>query len=207
MLREIWAPDLNVLFVGMAVDEVSDKLGFYHLHPRDRFWEAIELGGITPRRIITPSERKALEEGQKQGSLSDPIRSLFIEKKTSQLLKLGIGLTDLNRRIIAAGDKDKGARPTDDDVQEFVDRVPALNPKLLGVVINADLFVELFIGRYPGVTSTLGLQPFTIGNAEVWLLGSTISKPRGEALTRQEDAFFALGERADALRAKRDENI
>ncbi len=202
MLREIWDPGLNILFVETAVDEVSDKLGFYHLHPRDRFWEAIELGGITPRRIISPSERKALDEGQKQGSLSDPIRSLFIEKKTSQLLKLGIGLTDLNRRIIATSDKDKAARPTENDVREFTDRVSALNPKLLGFVVNADLFVELFEGRYPGVTSTPGLQSITIGKAEVWLLGSTLTKPRGEALTRQEDAFFALGERSDALLAK-----
>jgi G:T/U-mismatch repair DNA glycosylase len=200
MVREIWEPDLKVLFVGTAVDEVSDKLGFHHLHPRDRFWESIELGGITPHRIITPSERKALEEGQKQGSLSDPIRQMFVEKRTSQLLKLGIGLTDLNRRVISGGEKDKLAWPTEEDLEEFVGRAAELKPKTLAFVINPDLFAGLFKSRYPGVTSTLGLQSFKIADAEVWLLGSTATKPRGEALTQQEDAFFALGERISALK-------
>jgi len=186
--------------VGTAVDVVSNSLGFYHLHPRDRFWESIELGGITPNRIISASERKALEEGHKQGSLSDPIRQLFIEKKTSQLVKLGIGLADLNRRVLANGDKDKAAWPAEGDIHQFIGRLPELNPKILAFVVNADLFVELFKSRYPEVTPTLGLQSFKIGNAEVWLLGSTATKPRGEALTQQEDAFFALGERISALK-------
>jgi G:T/U-mismatch repair DNA glycosylase len=201
MLREIWEPGLTILFVGTAVDEPSETLGFHHLHARDRFWESIELGGITPQRIITASERKALDEGHRQGSLSDSIRLLFIEKKTSQLLKLGIGLTELNRRVIASGDKDKVARPTEEDIYGFIGRVAELKPKLLAFVTNADLFVDLFTSRYPGVSSTLGLQPLKIGDAEVWLLGSTVAKPRGEALTQQEDAFFALGERMSALKA------
>jgi G:T/U-mismatch repair DNA glycosylase len=199
MLREVWEPDLKVLFVGVAVDQVSDELGFYHLHPRDRFWESIELGGITPQRIITASERKALEEGHKQGSVSDPIRTMFFEKKISQLRKMGIGLSDLNRRVISGGDKDKLAWPTEEDIEEFVGRVAELKPKIVAFVINADLLVGLFTSRYPEVNSTLGLQSFKIANAEVWLLGSTATKPRGEALTQQEDAFFALGERVSTL--------
>ena len=200
MLREIWEPGLPVVFVGTAVDELSDTLGFYHLHPRDRFWELLEMGGITPTRIITPSERKALAEGHARGNLSDPVRSMFIQKKISQLLRLGIGLTDLNRRVIAVDDKDRAARPAEEDIQQFIARVPMLNPRVLAFVAKPDLFVELFASRYPGVAATFGLQPFTIGNAEVWLLGSPGGLPRGEALTKQEDAFLALGERILALR-------
>ena len=140
MLREIWEPDLPVVFVGTAVDELSDTLGFYHLHPRNRFWELLEIGGMTPTRIITPSERKALAEGHARGSLSDPVRSMFIQKKTSQLLRLGIGLTDLNRRVIAIDDKDKAARPTEEDIQQFIARVPVLNSKVLAFVTKPDLF-------------------------------------------------------------------
>jgi G:T/U-mismatch repair DNA glycosylase len=198
MLKEIWEPGMKVLFVSPAIDEVSDKLGFYHLLPRDRFWEAIELGGITQHRIITASERKALEEGQKQGSLSDPIRQLFIEKRTSQLLKLGIGLTNLNWRVISSGEKDKIAWPTEEDLAEFVLRVAERKPRILAFVVNPELFVGLFKCRFPGVTSTMGLQSFEIEGAEVWLLGSTVAKPRGEALAQQEDAFFELGERISA---------
>jgi G:T/U-mismatch repair DNA glycosylase len=200
MLREIWEPDLSVVFVGTAVEELSDTLGFYHLHPRDRFWELLETGGITPTRIITPSERKALADGHARGSLSDPVRLMFIQKKTSQLLRLGIGLTDLNRRVIATDEKDKAARPTEEDVRQFIARVPTLNSRVLAFVIKPDLFVTLFTSHYPGVTATLGLQPFRISNAEVWLLGSTAGLLRGEALTKQEDAFFALGERILALK-------
>ncbi len=90
-MKEIWESDLKVVFVATAVEELSETLGFYHLHPRNRFWEFLELGGVTPTRIITPSERKALADGHAQGSLSEPVRWMFVQKKTSQLLKLGIG--------------------------------------------------------------------------------------------------------------------
>ena len=200
MLSDIWEPDLTVVFVGAAVEELSATLGFYYLHPRNRFWELLEIGGITPTRIITASERKALTVGHARGNLSDPVRSMFTQKKTSQLLRLGIGLTYLNRRVIAGGDNDKAARPTEEDIQQFVGRAVKLNSKTLAFVMKADLFVELFKLRYPGVTATLGLQSFKIGNAEVWLLGSPAGMLRGEVLTEQEDAFFALGERILALK-------
>lgn len=200
MLPEIWEPDVTVLFVGTAIDELSDRLGFYYLNPRNRFWELLETGGITPERIITASERKALTEGHARGNLSDPIRTLFIEKKTSQLRRLKIGLTDLNRRILASNDKDKAAIPTAEDIHAFIGRVAILNPKIVGFIIRPEIFVDLFQSRYPGVTGTLGPQPFKIGNAEVWLLGSPGSVLRGEVLSKQEDAFFALGERITSLK-------
>ena len=110
MLQEIWEPELTAVFVGLAVDEVSDTLGFYHLNPGNRFWELLELGGITPERHITSSERKALTEGHTRGNLSDPIRAMFIQKKTSQLLRCGVGITTMNQRVIAKNDKEKAAR-------------------------------------------------------------------------------------------------
>jgi TDG/mug DNA glycosylase family protein len=200
MLPEIWEPNLTVVFAGAAVSQPSDTLGFYHLHPRDRFWELLEIGGITPKRIITPQERKALADGHADGSLDDAVRSLFIQKKTSQLLRLGIGLTDLNRRVVASSEKDKSARPAQEDIDQFMVKGENLNPKILALVMSPELFVELFKGRYAGACGTLGLQPFRIGNSEVWLLGSTSGLARGEALGRQEDAFFALGERISALK-------
>jgi G:T/U-mismatch repair DNA glycosylase len=200
MLPEIWEPELTVVFVGIAVTEPSDTLGFYHLHPRDRFWELLETGGITPTRIISKQERKAMADGHANGSVSDPVRSMFIQKRTSQLLRFGIGLTDLNRRVVALNEKDKAARPTPEDIQQFIVKDEKLNPKILAFVTSPEVFVEVFKSRYPGVCSTLGLQPFRIGNSEVWLLGSTNGLLRGEALESQEDAFFALEERMSALK-------
>jgi len=200
MLPEIWEPELTVVFVGTSAAAPSDTLGFYHLHPRDRFWELLEIGGITPTRIISKQERKAIADGHANGSLSDPVRSMFIQKKTSQLLRLGIGLTDLNRRVIALNDKDTAARPTQEDIHQFIVKDEKLKPKVLAFVTSPEIFVALFKGRYPGVCGTLGLQPVKLGNSEVWLLGSTKGLARGEALGRQEDAFFALGERISALK-------
>jgi G:T/U-mismatch repair DNA glycosylase len=202
MLPEIWEPQLMVVFVGTAVAGLSDTLGFYHLHPRNRFWELLEIGGITPKRIITPQERKALADGHADGSLSDPVRSMFTQKKTSQMLQLGIGLTDLNRRVLASNDKDKSARPTQEDIEQFIVRDEKLNPTIVAFVTSPEIFVELFKSRYPGTSDTLGLQPFRINNSEVWLLGSTSRLVRGEALDRQEDAFCALGERISVLKGE-----
>ena len=200
MLPEIWEPELMVVFVGTAVGELSDTLGFHYLHPRDRFWELLELSEITPTRIISPQERKALTDGHADGSLSDSVRSTFTQKKTSQLLRLGIGLTDLNRRVVARSDKDRSARPTQEDIEQFIGKDEKLNPNILAFVTGPEIFVELFKSRYPAACGTLGLQPFRIGSCEVWLLGFTGGLVRGEALGRQEDAFFALGERISALK-------
>jgi hypothetical protein len=70
MIHEVWEPDMTVVFVATAVLELSEKLGFSHLHSGDRFWELLETGGITPNRVITSQEREALAEGHAAGSLS-----------------------------------------------------------------------------------------------------------------------------------------
>lgn len=191
---------MTVLFVGTVVTELSAMLGFYHLHPRDRFWELLVIGGITPARLITAAEAKALDEGHRTGNLTDPVRTLFIEKKTGQLTRLGIGLTDLNRRSPAASEKDTEAQSTADDIREFLGKVEESKPKILAFVTPAETFVKAFSSVTPGITDVLGPQPVRIGGCETWFLGSTVSKPRGEALTRQEDTFFALGERLEELK-------
>ena len=202
MLSEIWVADLTVLFIEASMTEPSESLGFHHLHPRDRFWELLVVGGITPGQIITSSERKALAEGHKAGSLSDPVRMMFTQKKKDQLLRLGIGLTTLNRRTVAADLKDGTARPVPTDVEDFTARVHTLRPGIVAFVTAADVFVEAFGDRYPGVTATLGPKSFRIGDAEVWLLGATTAVLRGTGLSNQEDAFYALGERIQALKGK-----
>ncbi len=202
MLAELWEEDQVVLFVGAVVDEHSDTLGFYYLQPRNRFWELLELSGLTPKRIITKQESKALSDGHRDGSLSEPVRSVFIEKKISQLAKLGIGLTALNRRCTAKDEKDKEAKPTDDDIRRFVARVEKLKPRIVAFVMADEVFVESFGNFCQGLTDTPGPQTFRIGNSVVWFLGSTSGRPRGDALVRQEDAFFALGEAVQALRPR-----
>jgi G:T/U-mismatch repair DNA glycosylase len=203
MLPEIWEPNLTVVFVGSVVTTVSDSLGFYHLHQRDRFWELLEMNSITANRIMTPQECKALAEGHAKGSVSDPVRTMFLQKKTSQLLKLGIGLTDLNRRIVVENEKEKSARPTPDDVRELVVRAENLIPRLLAFVMAGDVFVGAFKSLFPAASDIPGRQQFRIGESEVWLLGSTIATMRGEAREKQDDAFRELGERIVVLKGER----
>lgn len=202
MLPEIWEEHQAVVFVGAVVDELSDTLGFYHLQPRNRFWELLEMSGLTPKRIITKQESKALSDGHRDGSLSEPVRAVFIEKKTSQLVKLGVGLTVLNRRMAAKDEKDKAARPTEDDLRQFIGKAGEKKPRVVAFVMNDEVFVESFGKLYSGVTNAPGQQAFKIGSSSVWFLGSTSGRPRGDALLRQEDAFFALGEAVQAIRAQ-----
>jgi G:T/U-mismatch repair DNA glycosylase len=199
MINEVWASDMKVVFVSPAVLELSEKLGLSHLHARDRFWELLETGGITPKRIITVQERKAMTEGMAQGSIAEPVRLMFIEKKVSQLLRLGVGLTELNRRVAVASEKDREAIPGESDVKEFLAKGEALHPRILAFVTSPEIFVQAFQTRFPGVTSTPGRQGFQMGGAEVWLLGSTTAQLRGAGLTAQEDLFFELGEHISAL--------
>ena len=197
MLPEVWEPGMSVLFVAAAVDEVSATLGFRHMHPRSRFWELLETAGLTEGRAITKEERKALEKGHREGSLSDPVRSMFFMKKTSLLLRRGIGLSELNRRVAAAGEKDKAAAPTGEDVASFRARVDDLKPAIVALIMPVETVIECF-PEQPGDAVAPGPQPWKIGGAEVWVLGSTTARVRGDAATRQEDAFFALGERVTA---------
>jgi G:T/U-mismatch repair DNA glycosylase len=200
MVNEIWEPNMMAVFVSPAVLELSEKLGFPHMHPRDRFWELLELGGITPKRVITVQERKALTEGVTMGSLNEPVRLMFIEKRASRLVQLGIGITELNRRVAVPNEKDRSAIPDDNDIGQFLAKVERLQPRILAFITEPELLVRAFQSRFSGLTGTPGRQQFQMGNSEVWLLGSTMAQLRGESLTAQEDLFFALGERITALR-------
>jgi hypothetical protein len=49
------------------------------------------------------------------------------------------------------------------------------NAKDVAFVTSPEIFVELSKSCYAGACGTLGVQPFTIGNSEVWLPGSACS--------------------------------
>jgi G:T/U-mismatch repair DNA glycosylase len=199
MLQEIIQPGLPVVFVDTVVTELWDTLGFYHLHKRDRFWELLMIGGITPATLVTTAEAKALDDGHRSGNLTDPVRMLFIEKKTGQLQKLGIGLAQLNRRTTAIAEKDPWAKPSREDIERFVSRIRENAPKVLAFVTSPETFLAAFASTYPGTTDEPGLQPVRICGAETWFLGPTSFRPRGDRATQQEDVFFALGERLQEL--------
>jgi G:T/U-mismatch repair DNA glycosylase len=204
MLQEIMQPGLSVVFVDTVVTALWDTLGFYHLHKRDRFWELLMIGGITSGTLVTPAEAKALEDGHRSGNLTDPVRMLFIEKKTGQLQRLGIGLAQLNRRVTPESERDPEGRPTADDVAKFSRRVELNRPRILAFVTPPEIFESAFGAGPSRVSVRPGLQPAPLCGTEAWYLGPVSFKPRGEAAAKQEDFFFALGERLEALKNAQD---
>lgn len=193
MLPEIWAQNLSVMFVGTAVAETSDQLGFYHLGPNNRFWFLLEYAGITPASLVSPSDRKVLVSAQKDGVLNDTYKLFFFEKKERELLKHHIGLTALNRRRVVNKEDDPSAEPTKDDILQFVKRVEEYEPKILAFVTSIDVFERCLKPLYPPVSRQRGKQDFLMGNSEVWLLGSTSG--RAKDTDAMEQVFEDIAER------------
>jgi TDG/mug DNA glycosylase family protein len=54
-LRDVLAPDLDVLFCGINPSLLSAARGHHFARPGNRFWPALHLAGLTPRRM-TPDE-------------------------------------------------------------------------------------------------------------------------------------------------------
>src|SRR5258706_7444114 len=58
-LRDVVAPRLKVLFVGINPGLYSGWSGHHFARPGNRFWPALFAAGITPR-LLHPSEQRAL---------------------------------------------------------------------------------------------------------------------------------------------------
>jgi len=193
MLPEILSRNLRVLFVGTTVSETSNDLGFYYLGPNNRFWGLLEYAGITPEPVVTPQERKILIDTFKTHALNDMYRKLFFEKKEAALAKHRIGLTDLNRRRVVSNDDDPAARPTPEDVKQFIRKVVKYQPRVVAFVAGLEVFEACFKPIYPSAGRIRGKQDFTIGESEVWLMGSPSGRVKDtEAL---EQVFEDLAER------------
>ncbi|HEV8538944.1 MAG TPA: uracil-DNA glycosylase family protein [Bacteroidota bacterium] len=197
MLPEILIQNLRVVFVGTAVAETSNELGFYHLGAKNRFWEMLEFARISPTLVVSPSDRKALVDAKHTGVLNDVYKKFFFEKKESALLALRIGLTDLNRRRVVSNDADPAAEPTTNDTQIFVKKIEKYHPKIVAFVTGVEVFEKCFKGLYPSANRQRGKQDFLIGSSEVWLLGST--GVRAKDTDAMEQVFVDLADRLNDL--------
>jgi TDG/mug DNA glycosylase family protein len=54
-LRDVVGPDLDVLFCGINPSLLSAARGHHFARPGNRFWPALHMAGLTPRRL-TPDE-------------------------------------------------------------------------------------------------------------------------------------------------------
>lgn len=60
-VRDILAPGLDVIFVGINPGLYSGATGYHFARPGNRFWPALHLSGFTPR-LLHPSESAELIE-------------------------------------------------------------------------------------------------------------------------------------------------
>lgn len=78
-IKDVLAPGLNVVFVGINPGLYSGATGHHFAKPGNRFWPALHLSGFTPRQL-SPHEKE-------------------------ELLKLKLGVTNLVPRTTARADE------------------------------------------------------------------------------------------------------
>jgi TDG/mug DNA glycosylase family protein len=62
-LPDVIAPDLDILFVGINPSLMSAACGHHFARPGNRFWPALHLAGLTPRRLTPEEDRELLQYG------------------------------------------------------------------------------------------------------------------------------------------------
>jgi TDG/mug DNA glycosylase family protein len=63
MIADLIAPELKVLLVGINPGLYSGVTGYHFARPGNRFWPALHLAGITPRRLDPSEEAELLSRG------------------------------------------------------------------------------------------------------------------------------------------------
>src|SRR3954447_16977203 len=62
-LGPLVAPDLTLLFVGINPSLRSQEVGHHFARPGNRFWPALHVAGITPRRLAPEEDAELLDLG------------------------------------------------------------------------------------------------------------------------------------------------
>lgn len=126
-LPDLLAPDLRLVFVGTAASHRSAAEGAYYAHPGNRFWPTLFEVGLTPR--------------------------LYAPHEFRDLLKLGIGFTDMSKR---GSGMDHNVSPDEFNVPRFVAAMRVHRPRVIAFTSKkaASLFYNV-----PTIKIRLGLQP------------------------------------------------
>jgi double-stranded uracil-DNA glycosylase len=106
-LRDVIAPGLDVLFVGINPSLLSAARGHHFARPGNRFWPALHLAGLTPRRL-TPEE-------------------------DGDLPRYGLGVTNLVARPTRAA-AELSTQELRDGAAELADLVARWRPRVVAVL-------------------------------------------------------------------------
>ena len=137
-IPDVLSPGLSVVFCGINPGLYSAATGYHFARPGNRFWPALHRGGFTPR--------------------------LFAPPEQAELLRYGLGITNL----VARGT----ARADELTTVELRDGGRLLESKLLSVrpAWVAVLGVSAYRAAFGRPRSTVGPQPDRIGQSRVWVL-------------------------------------
>lgn len=102
ILPDVLAPGLKIVFCGTAAGNESARQGAYYAHPGNKFWQTLQLVGLTPRQL-RPVE-------------------------FAEVLQYGIGLTDLAKYVSG---NDDTLSPNDFDPASLATKINHLCPKVL----------------------------------------------------------------------------
>jgi TDG/mug DNA glycosylase family protein len=106
-IRDVIAPNLKVLFVGINPGLYTAAIGHHFGRPGNRFWPALHAGAFTPR-LYSPFE-------------------------SDELLKLGYGITNLVNRATARADE-LSAEELVAGAKRLAGKIRKFQPKYVAIV-------------------------------------------------------------------------
>ena len=137
-VRDVIAPDLRVLFCGINPGLYTAAVGHHFARPGNRFWPTLFASGFTDR-LLSPFDER-------------------------ELLKSGLGITNVVRRTTASADL-----LTKDEIIEGGKRLKAkvlrYRPRFLAI-----LGIGAYRVAFDRPKAGLGQQSEMIGNTVVWVL-------------------------------------
>ena len=92
---DVVAPGLDVLFCGINPSLLSAERGHHFARPGNRFWPALHLAGLTPRRLMPEEDRELLRSGLGVTNLVDRPTRTAAELSREELRDGGAALAAL----------------------------------------------------------------------------------------------------------------
>jgi TDG/mug DNA glycosylase family protein len=143
LVPDLLAPNLKLVLCGTAPSAASAAAKAYYAKPGNQFWATLYRVGLTPR--------------------------LFKPQEFPELLKLGIGLTDLCKTISGNDDElPEGAL----DCESITTKIKRYKPKL--VAFTSKHGATIYFGR----KVEYGLQEQTLGATRFYVCCSTSGRAR-----------------------------